>query len=383
MKKILVAFFMFFVCTLVLNASDELNLKAKSAVAIEASTKKILYEKNSKELMPPASMTKIMTMLLTMEALEEEKISLEDDVLISKDASSMGGSQIYLEAGKTAKVKDLLMSIAIGSANDAAYAMGEKIGGSIDNFILMMNKKAKELGANNTTFKNPHGLDEEGHLTTAFDMAIIASELVKYEDILNYTGTYETTIKHANGQSIWLVNTNSLIKFYSGLDGLKTGYTSNAGYCLTGTMKRNDMRVITVVMNEETKENRNTDTINLMEYSFANYYKKTILTKDKPLGKIFIDNASKREVPYYLKEDISLVLDKNVKDIKYSFDIELNEVKAPLNKGDVVGKLILNYNNSSLKEDLIVKEDIKKASFLTKLKNSFIDIISGNINVIK
>ena len=359
-----------------------ITLKSKSGIVIDASSKKVLFEKNSEEQLPMASMTKIMTMLLIMEELEKGNISLDDQVTISEHAANMGGSQIYLEAGKTASVKELLTSIGIGSANDSAVAMAEKIGGTEENFVNMMNKRASELGANNTHFVNAHGLDAENHYSTAHDMAIIASELVKHESILDITGTYETTITHQNGQSIWLVNTNSLIRFYKGLDGLKTGYTEQAGYCLTGTMERNNMRLITVVMNAEEKEDRNTDTINMMEYAFSQYYKSTLIEKEKSLGSLFIDNSKSREIKYYLKNDVSVILDKNTKDIKYKYDIELNEVSAPLKNGDVVGKLILEYDGKEDYYDLIVMEDVEEASYFNRLLNYLKDIISGNVNVI-
>ena len=384
MKKIFLLIISFFLYIGFLSAQENsiINLKSESAIVIEASTNKVLFEKNSEKQMAPASMTKIMTMLLIEEALENDTITLDDQVTISQNAAGMGGSEVYLEAGKTASVKELLTAIAIGSANDAAVAMAEKIGGSEENFVRMMNDKAKELGAFNTTFKNPHGLDEEGHLTTAKDMAIIASALVKYEDILKITSTYETTFTHQNGKSIWLVNTNSLIKFYNGLDGLKTGFTNNAGYCLTGTMKRNDMRLITVVMNAKVKEDRNTDTINMMEYAFSMYYKNTILSKDKELGTMFIDNSKKREVKYYLEKDASVVLDKNTRDISYNYDILLDEVKAPLKPKDKVGTLTLHFNNEDLIYNVIVKEEIEQAGYFSRLLNYLKDILSGNVNVL-
>ncbi len=384
MKKfiLLIISLFLFIGTLKAEVTAPVNLKSESGIVIEASTNKVLFEKDSEKKMAPASMTKIMTMLLIEEALEEKTISLEDQVTISQNAAGMGGSEVYLEAGKTASVKELLTAIAIGSANDAAVAMAEKVGGSEENFVRMMNDKAKELGAFNTTFKNPHGLDEEGHLTTAKDMAIIASALVKYEDILKITSTYETTFTHQNGKSIWLVNTNSLIKFYNGLDGLKTGFTNSAGYCLTGTMKRNDMRLITVVMNAKVKEDRNTDTINMMEYAFSMYYKNTILSKDTVLGTMFIDNSKTREVKYYLEKDASVVLDKNTRDITYNYDIVLDEVKAPLKVGDKVGTLTLHFNNEDLMYNVVIHEEIKKAGYFTRLFNYLKDILSGNVNVI-
>jgi len=384
MKKIL---FIIVVFLLVVQPvyGEEKNLlapSAKSAILIEVSTGEVLYEFNSHEKLAPASMTKMMSLLLIMEALENGSIKYEDMVTASKNASDMGGSQILLEEGEKMSVDDLLKGITIASGNDAVVAMAETIGGSEANFVNMMNKRAKELGCTNANFKNPHGLDEEGHAISAHDLALIAAELVKHENILDITGTYETTITHQNGQSIWLVNTNSLIRFYKGLDGLKTGFTEKAGYCLTGTMERNDMRLITVVMNAEVKEDRNTDTINMMEYAFSQYYKSILIEKEKSLGSLFVDNSKAREIKYYLKDDVSVILDKNTKDIKYKYDIELNEVTAPLKNGDIVGKLILKYDNKEYFYDLIVKEDVPEASYFHRLLNYLKDILSGNINVI-
>ena len=359
-----------------------INLKSQSGIIMEASTKKVLLEKSSHEHLAPASMTKIMTMLLIMEELNKGNIKLEDEVIISANAANMGGSQVYLEANTKATVKELLTSIGIASANDAAVAMAEKIGGSEDNFVNMMNKRAKELGCVDTHFSNPHGLDEDDHYSSAYDMALIAAELLKYEDILEITKTYETTLTHQNGKSIWLVNTNSLIRFYSGLDGLKTGYTEKAGYCLTGTMKRNDMRLITVVMHANEKEDRNTDTINMMEYAYSMFYKDILLNKDKSLGEMFIDNSKGRKIKYYLEEDANIVLGKDQDKVKYKYNIELNEVKAPLKKGDKVGKLTMIAENEEKEYNLIVKEDVEESGYFNRMLNYFKDIISGNVNVI-
>ncbi len=384
MRKILLIVLLTILSFDVLKADNlsGIDIKSESGIIMEASTGKILFDKNMDEQKSPASMTKIMTMLLTVEAIESGKISLEDEVNISANASKMGGSQVYLEENSTATVEMLLKSIAIGSANDASVAVAEKIGGTESNFVNMMNKRAKELGAVNTTFKNPHGLDEEGHLTTAHDLALIARELIKHKEILKLTSTYETTITHKNGKSLWLVNTNKLIKFYNGLDGLKTGFTDNAGYCLTGTMLRNDMRLITVTMKAPTKEDRNTDTINLMEYAYSMYYKSTLIKKDKKIGDMFIDNAKKRKVSYYLKEDASVILDKDVRNIKYNYSVKLNNVKAPLKKNDVVGTLTLHLNNQDINYNLIVKENIKKSNYFVRLSNYLKDIINGNLNVL-
>lgn len=383
MKKIIVLIMCGLVLMPILKAEETgISIKSESGVIMEVSTGKVLYEKDADTPKAPASMTKIMTMLLIMEAIDDGRLSMDDEVNISTNASGMGGSQAYLEANTTSKVSTLLTAIAIGSANDASVAMAEKIGGTEENFVNMMNKRAKQLGAENTTFKNPHGLDEDGHLTTARDLAIIARELItKHEEILKLTSTYETTITHANGKSLWLVNTNKLIKFYNGLDGLKTGFTGNAGYCLTGSMKRNDMRLITVTMKASTKEDRNTDTISMMEYAYSMFYKDTILKGDKKLGTMFIDNSKKRKVNYYLEKDATVVVPKDVRNIDYKYTIDLTNTKAPLKKGDKVGTLKLSVNNEEISYNVIVNESVLKSNFFNRILNYFKDILNGNLNI--
>ncbi len=355
---------------------------SKSAILMEASTKTVLYEKNANEKLSPASMTKVMTMLLVMEALDKGKIKLNDDVFISKNASGMGGTQIFVEANTNVKVSDLLKGIGIASANDAAVALAEKIGGTEENFVAMMNKRAKELGAINTNFKNPHGLDEVNHYTTAYDLALMSSELVKYEEILKITSTYEEYI-NVSGENHWLVNTNSLVRFYKGMDGLKTGFTDQAKYCLTSTMKKNDMRLIGVVMGVSTKEARNSDTISMMEYGFAIYNTKMIVNSNKKLGILYVNNGKNRNASYYVKEDVNILVDINTENINYDVKTQLyKNVRAPLKKGDVVGNLILTYDKKEYKYDLIVKNKVVKANFIRMLYNNFKDIISGEVSLI-
>lgn len=377
MKKI----FFIFICFIFLISvkSSELGLakNSESAILIEASTGKILFEKDKDKKMAPASMTKIMTMLLTMEALESGKISLNDDVLISKNAESMGGTQIYVEAGSNVKVEDLIKGVGIASANDAAVALAEKIGGTEENFVNMMNDKAKKLGCQNTTFKNPHGLDEEGHLTTAYDMSLIARELVKHELALKISSTYDEYIT-VSGENHWLVNTNKLVKFYKGIDGLKTGYTDKAGYCLTATMNKNNMRLISVVMKSSSKDNRSSDTIGMMEYGYSMYGSETILKRDEYTGKISISNSENKEYNYYLDTDVKLIVDKNTKDVNYSTKVNLEKLKAPLDKGTKVGELILDYDDRTYKYNLVLNEEVKKASYFKIFFNNLKDIITGS-----
>ncbi len=384
MKKYIILFLILFLSFIPFIKAEtaDLALNSKSAILIEASTGKILFEKNSREKMAPASMTKIMTMLLIMEELDSNNISLNDQVYISDHAAGMGGSQIFIPAKGYMKVEDLLKGIAIASGNDAATAMAEHIGGTEENFVNMMNEKATKLGLVDTNFKNPHGLDEANHYTTAYDLAIISKELLKHESITNYTSIYEEYLT-INNEKRWLVNTNSLIRFYEGVDGLKTGFTEDAKYCLTSTMKRSGMRLISVVMGVETKELRSKDTVSMMEYGYSMYGIKTLFPKVKSLGQVYISKSKDREYNYFLETDVNLVLDKNTKDINYDYKIELTKPSAPLNKGDKVGELKLNYNGEEIKYNLIINEQIKKASFLRVFINYFKDIISGKVNVIK
>ena len=358
-------------------ATVDLAKNSKSAILIESTTGKILYEKNSNEKRSPASMTKMMTLLLTTEALENGKIKLDDMVHVSKNASSMGGTQIFLEENSEISVETLLKGISIASANDAAVAVGEYIGGTLDNFVSMMNNRCKELGCKNTEFKNPHGLDEEGHLTTAYDMSLIARELVKHESVLKLTSTYEDNIS-VSGENHWLVNTNKLIRFYKGIDGLKTGYTDNAGYCLTATMNKNNMRLISVVMGSDTKDNRSSDTIGMLEYGYSMYGSNNVIKKDEFNGTLHIENAKVRDIKYYLDTDINLIVDKNVRDVNYKTDIELFKVKAPLKKNSKVGVLKLYYDNKTYSYDLVVHEDIEKASYFKVFSNLLKDVFSGD-----
>lgn len=378
MKKILLFILLLF--PVFVNAEEDLTPNAKSSILMEYTTGKILYSKNIDEQLAPASMTKIMTLLLIMEALDGGKLNLNDMIPISSNASSMGGSQVYLDPNTQMKAEDLIKSVAIASANDSAVALAEAISGTTSAFVSRMNEKAKELGCTNTHFKNVHGLDDKEHYSTAKDMALIAKELLKYEDILKYTSTYESYLNKPNGTSIWMVNTNKLIKYYTGLDGLKTGYTKTAGYCLTSTAKRNEMRLITVIMNEPTSQIRNSETINLLNYGFSNYKLKTILTTNQKLGTINIQNGKKEYVDIVLQENATN-LEKINDQKEYSFNIKTNKIKAPIKKGNKVGTLELTENGKIIKKiNITVKEDIPKANIWDLYKRNFKLLISGSIH---
>ena len=376
MNKFFLCLFIIFFLTINCFADTDLALHSKSAILVESTTGKILFEKNINEKRSPASMTKIMTLLITMEALESNKIKLDDKVLISKNASSMGGTQIFVKENTYVTVNNLLKGIGIASANDAAVAMAEYIGGSEENFVSMMNKKATELGCKNTNFMNPHGLDEKNHYTTAYDLSLIARELVNYPLAIKITSTYEDYID-VSGENHWLVNTNKLVKFYNGIDGLKTGYTDNALYCLTATMKKNDMRLISIVMGSDTKDNRSSDTIAMMQYGYSMYGSESIIKKDEYDAYIVIDNAYNKVNKYTLEKDVNLIVDKSTVDVHYDIETKLMDVKAPIKKGEKIGTLYLKYNNMTYEYNLITKNEIKETTYIRTISNMFKDILSG------
>ncbi len=379
MKKLCLIVMMFFSCLIIAKCDDDLTPNSKSAILLEPSTGTIIYEKNSNEKLPPASMTKIMSMLIVMEAIDNNKISLNDEVTISPNAASMGGSQVYLQAGEKYKVEELLKGVAIASGNDAIVALAEHLAGSVEKFVSLMNDKAKELKLTNTHFVNPHGLDDENHYSTAKDMALIAKELVKYEKILDYTSIYEYYMPKPDGSKTWLVNTNKLVRFYEGVDGLKTGFTSSAKYCLTATAKKNNLRLISVVMGVETSDLRSSDTVKLLNYGFNSYKLKTIYDSNKPITNIKINNSNKELIKVYLKEDATVLEDNTINDKSiYNYKIQINKTKAPLKRKSKVGKATITKDGKPIKDiDLIIKENIKKASLLNYLKRNIKYITSG------
>ncbi|MCY8720571.1 D-alanyl-D-alanine carboxypeptidase DacF [Bacillus sp. S10C12M] len=355
--------------------TSELAHEAKSAVLIERDTGKVLYNKNSNERLAPASMTKIMTMLLIMEALDEGKIKMSDKVRTSEHAASMGGSQIFLEPGEEMTVKEMLKGIAIASGNDASVAMAEFISGSEEEFVKKMNKKAKELGLKNTSFKNPTGLTEEGHYSSAYDMAIMAKELLKYESITKFTGTYEDYLRENTDKKFWLVNTNRLIKFYPGIDGVKTGYTGEAKYCLTASAKKGNMRAIAVVFGASTPKERNAQVTKMLDFAFSQYETHPLYKRNETVAKVQVKKGKQKFVELTTSEPISILTKKgeDMKNVKK--EIKMNDnVSAPIQKGQELGTLILKKDGEVLAESPVAaKEDMKKAGFLTFLKRTMGD----------
>ncbi|MEG2250877.1 MAG: D-alanyl-D-alanine carboxypeptidase family protein [Bacilli bacterium] len=376
MKKIF--FLLLLIPTLTKALPLDLAKTSKSAIMIEASTGNVIFEKNPNEKLHPASMTKIMTMLLVMEAIDDSVIRWDEMVTVSANASGMGGSQILLETNEKMTVEDLFKGVAIASGNDAAVALAEKIAGSEDVFVGMMNKKAKELGLENTNFKNPHGLDATNHYSTAKDMSILAKELIKHEKVLKYTSIYETYLRENLDTKIWLVNTNKLVRFYKGVDGLKTGFTEGAGYCLTTTAKKNEMRLITVVMGSETATVRNAETTEMLDYGFAQYELNTILTKKTNLGKIKVLNGKTKYSKVVPKEDITFLKKKSDKEVKTNYKLKLDKVKSPIKVGDKIGKVLVYKDLKKVREvELTVKENNDKVNIIIAYFRNLKDTIIG------
>lgn len=382
MKKICILILL--LLPICVSADEDLKLaeKAKSAILIETSTGNIIFEKNSNEKLNPASMTKMMSMLLIIEAIENNVIKWDQVITVSENASKMGGSQILLETGERMTVRDLFKGVAIASGNDAVVALAEAVAGNVNNFVEMMNKKAKELGLKNTNFKNPHGLDTADHYSSSKDMSIIAKELVKHKEVLKYTSVYETYLRENTNRKIWLVNTNKLVRFYDGVDGLKTGFTNGAGYCMTATVKKNGMRFVAVVMGEETSKIRNKEVSEMFDYAFAQYKIINLLKNKNIIGQYRVENGKNEYVDIIPNESALILRKKSEKIGIIDYDIKTNKLKAPLKKGNIVGKLYIKENNKIIKKvNLTVKEQVLKANFFNLFLKNIKNMITGNVKL--
>ena len=356
----------------------DLAKNAKSTILMESSTGEIIYERNADEKLAPASMTKMMSLILIMEAIENGNIKLDQIVTVSENASKMGGSQIYLEANEKMSVDDLLKGICMASANDAVVALAETIYGSESEFVNEMNKKSKKLGLTNTNFMNATGLDEENHYSSARDMALIARELIKHDKVLDYSSRYEDYLRENTNKKFWLVNTNKLIKTYEGMDGLKTGYTESAGYCLTATAKRNNMRLIGVVMKEESSNIRNSDMTELLNYGFSLYKVKNLLKKNKVVSTYEDNKSSKVKNDVIVKEDINILNKNNSKERKVSYKIKLDKKSLPIEKDSKIGTLEVIENNKVIyKTNVYSKDKIKRANIFELYLRNIKDFING------
>lgn len=382
MKKVIC----FFICVCFMMQSvvvfaegnTDLGLNAKSAILMEEATGNILYESNPDERLPIASVTKVMTMLLIMEAVDSGKISLDDMVTVSENAMSYGGSTMFLETGEQLTVNDMLKGIAVASANDGCVAMAEHLAGSESAFVDMMNEKAKELGMENTHFMNTNGLDEDDHYSSARDVAIMSRELMKHETIFNYTSIWMDTLR---GGKFQLANTNKLIRFYDGANGLKTGSTSKALCCLSAAAKRNDMQLIAVVLGAPTSAERFASAKSLLDYGFANYAVNTQITAGDEVQKIAVEKGVDEEVGVVAGDSCSTLVKKGQED-NITKEIKIDEtITAPIEAGQKIGTMTISRDGEVIADiDLNASSAVEKKGIGLIIKDFFATIFFGSNN---
>ena len=385
MKKVIC----FFICVCFMMQSvvvfaegnTDLGLNAKSAILMEEATGNILYESNPDERLPIASVTKVMTMLLIMEAVDSGKISLDDMVTVSENAMSYGGSTMFLETGEQLTVNDMLKGIVVASANDGCVAMAEHLAGSESAFVDMMNEKAKELGMENTHFMNTNGLDEDDHYSSARDVAIMSRELMKHETIFNYTSIWMDTLR---GGKFQLANTNKLIRFYDGANGLKTGSTSKALCCLSAAAKRNDMQLIAVVLGAPTSAERFASAKSLLDYGFANYAVNTQITAGDEVQKIAVEKGVDKEVGVVAGDSCSTLVKKGQED-NITKEIKIDEtITAPIEAGQKIGTMTISRDGEVIADiDLNASSAVEKKGIGLIIKDFFATIFFGSNNDIE
>jgi len=366
-RKIVIILTLFLALTINLTNVYSFDLGAYSAILIEADTGQVLYEQNADEELPPASITKVMTMLIAMEAIESGEISLDDTVTVSRHAESMGGSQIFLDAGTALTVGELLKAVTVASANDASVALAEGISGSYYSFVDKMNERARELGMDNTNFRNTNGLPEEDHYSTARDIAKMAQEIVEYPEIREWGQIWVDYIDLPNREAM-LTNTNRLILSYPGLDGIKTGHTSEAGFCLAASAVREDMRLISVVLKADTETERQELTTRLLDYGFNNFRQHTLVSTDEIIHNISIPGSKDGIGSVKTVKDINVIMPRNEE-----YETELNyytkeEYDFPILEGDRVGEVGVVLNDQEiLRAEFVAAEEIERANIFTRM----------------
>lgn len=354
----------------------DLELKGKSHILIDVDSKEILYADNEHEKLYPASMTKMMGMLLVLESIEGGKLKYTDMITPSQEACSMGGTQIFLAPNESMSVDDLFKAVAINSANDAIVALGERISGSHKSFVKKMNERAKELKMNDTNFANATGFDNPEHYTSAYDMGLLACELLKFnESILKYTRLKEAYIRTDSNNPFWLVNTNKLLGHYDGLDGLKTGYTKLAGYNLTATACRNGIRLVSVTMGASDIKTRSQDTVKLLDHGFGQLSRIELFNKDEILTKYTFRNAKASETPIYPCNDIAPAFANGVKKEDLDITIELDVTSAPIKKDSRVGYIVITYNGKTKRYPVEVREEVLNMNYLDYFKDAWLSLL--------
>lgn len=357
------------------NAVTEETITAPSAVLMETSSGKILFEKNPHEQRPCASITKVMTMLLVCEAIDNGKLSLDDTITASAHAASMGGSDIWLEEGETMSADDMIKATVVASANDAAVALAEHLCGSEEVFVEKMNEKASQLGMKGTVFKNCNGLDEDGHITSAYDVAVMSRELMKHEMIFDYTSIWLDNLRDGKTQ---IVNTNKLLKTYNGITGLKTGTTNDAGCCMSASATRGDMSLVAVVLGCNSGKERFSDAAALLDYGFANFSVTQLKAPEDLPKTIKVENGMQGNIGIGCDVNASIVLDKNSSS-KIVSKIDLPEsIEAPVVSGQKLGTVTYSLDGNAVKSfEITALQDAEKISFasvFSVLLNSIISL---------
>ena len=358
-------------CVSGVSALGEDEITAPAAVLMEPSTKKVMFEKNPHDIRPCASITKVMTLILVFEAIENGKLDYTDLVTASAHAASMGGSDIWLEEGEQMTVDHMIKAVVVASANDAAVALAEAICGTEEEFVNKMNEKAKMLGMNDTTFKNCNGLDEEGHLTSAYDVALMSAELIKPDLIKNYSTAWMDTLRGGESE---LVNTNKLVRFYKGTTGLKIGTTSKAGYCLSATAERDGLELVAVIMSGETSQDRFNGAKKLLDYGFANYAYNSLEPNLEGNCEISVKNGVKQSVKIEAKDNFCLLLKKSdASGVTQKLNLE-KTATAPVKKGSVVGSVDFYSGDTQIGSvNITAAESVDKMTFLT----AFLWVLNG------
>lgn len=358
--------------------AEELIPNAKSGILIEANTGKIIYEKNKDERLSVASITKMVAQTIILEEIEKGNINWNDVVTVSRNASGMGGSQIYLEEGEKITVEDLMKGISVASGNDATVAMAEYISGSEEKFVKRMNKVVKDLKLKNTHFSNCTGLDQKDHYSSSYDMAIVARNLVvNHSEIIKFSSIREDYLRENTDKKFWLVNTNKLISFYDGADGLKTGHTDDALYCLAATAKRNNLRLIAIALGEVDSKTRNKEVMELLDYGFNNLKMNILKRKGSIVSKVKLDKANTKYLNLIIKENLGVI--EGVGENKnYKYKVILNKIKYPIYKGETVGKINILYKNNIVStSDLVCNSNIKKINYFKLVLNNLIGLVFG------
>lgn len=351
------------------------TINARAAVLMDPENGRVLYNQNGDERLPPASVTKVMTMLLIIEAVHAGRVKWTDPITTSATAAGMGGSQVYLKEGETLPLRDMFKVIAVVSANDASAAVAEYLYGSLTDFIDAMNRKAQALGLKNTHFANETGLPDPEHYSSAHDLAVISRELLKYPEVLNFTSIWLDSIR---GGEFILRNTNELIKVYPGADGLKTGHTDEAKFCLSATAKKSGFRLLSVILGAPTDAIRVAESKRLLDYGFRTYEKRTIKKAGSDVGKLYLPGARPQQVPVQLKNDLTVVLERGAKPPISTRVIPLKKLKYPINVGQQVGQLQAIMQGKTIGNAAVYSTvKVKQANFLIRWWRAFWDFIGG------